>query len=104
MGFWNLKTLQLNEFRPGIFSKIESGKSLTMAVMEVAHTKERTAHDHPFDQCGVVLEGEIELSIGGEKKLLKPMETYFMPAGVYHNWKTLASSAKILDIVTKPSE
>ncbi len=29
------------------------------------------------------------------------METYFIPAGVHHNWKTLASSAKILDVVVK---
>jgi quercetin dioxygenase-like cupin family protein len=29
------------------------------------------------------------------------METYFIPAGVKHNWKTIASPAKILDIVVK---
>jgi len=101
MGFWDLKTLKLEEFRPGIFSKIESGKNLTMAVMEIAPNKEGSTHDHPFDQCGVVLEGEIEMSIGEEKELLRPMETYFIPAGIKHNWKTSALSAKILDIVVK---
>jgi quercetin dioxygenase-like cupin family protein len=101
MGFWNLKTLKLDEFRPGIRSKLESGSNLTMAIMEIAPNKEGAAHDHPFDQCGVVIEGEIEMSVGEEKKLLKPMETYFIPAGVKHNWKTMALSAKILDIVVK---
>ncbi|MBS3920920.1 MAG: cupin domain-containing protein [Deltaproteobacteria bacterium] len=101
MGFWDLKTLTLDEFRPGIWSKIDSGKNLTMAVMEIAPNKEGIAHDHPFDQCGLVVEGEIEMSIGDAKKLLRPMETYFIPAGVNHNWKTLASSAKILDVVLK---
>ena len=101
MGFWDLKAMKLEEFRPGIFSKIESGKNLTMAVMEIAPNKEGAAHDHPFDQCGIVLEGEIEMSISEEKKLLSPMETYFIPAGVKHNWKTIASPAKILDIVVK---
>jgi len=48
-----------------------------------------------------VVEGEIEMSIGDEKKLLKPMETYFIPAGTNHNWKTLDLKAKILDIVVK---
>jgi quercetin dioxygenase-like cupin family protein len=91
----------LDEFRPGIWSKIESGKNLTMAVMEIAPGKEGMAHDHPFDQCGVVVEGEIEMSIGEEKKLLNPMETYFIPAGVMHHWKTIDSSAKILDVVSK---
>ena len=101
MSFWDIKTLKLDEFRPGIWSKIDSGKYLTMAVMEIAPNKEGAAHEHPFDQCGVVVEGEIEMSIGEEKKLLKPMETYFIPAGINHNWKTFASSAKILDVVVK---
>ena len=101
MGFWNLKTLKLDEFRPGIFSKVESGKDLTLAFMEIAPNKEGMAHEHPFDQCGIVVEGEIEMSIGEEKKLLRPMETYFISAGVKHDWKTTVLSAKILDVVVK---
>ena len=101
MGFWNLKTLKLDEFRPGIFSKVESGKDLTLAFMEIAPNKEGMAHEHPFDQCGIVVEGEIEMSIGEEKKLLRPMETYFISAGMKHNWKTAVLSAKILDVVVK---
>jgi quercetin dioxygenase-like cupin family protein len=103
MGFWDLKTLRLDEFRPGIRSKLESGSNLTMAFMEIAPNKEGAAHDHSFDQCGIVVEGEIEMSLGQEKKLLRPMETYFIPAGVKHNWKTLSLSARILDIVVKQS-
>jgi len=101
MGFWDLKKLKLDEFRPGIRSKLESGSNLTMAFMEIVPNKEGTAHDHPFDQCGVVIEGEIEMSVGEEKKSLRSMETYFIPAGIKHNWKTMSSPAKILDIVVK---
>ena len=101
MGFWDLKTLKLDEFRPGIWSKLESGTNLTMAFMEIAPNKEGSAHDHPFDQCGVVIEGEIEMSVGEKKKLLRPMETYFIPAGAKHNWKTISSSVRILDVVAK---
>jgi len=101
MSFWDLKTLKLDEFRPGIWSKLESGSNLTMAFMEIAPNKEGTIHDHPFDQCGIVIEGEIEMSMGEEERLLRPMETYFIPAGVKHNWKTTGLPAKILDIVIK---
>ena len=45
MGFWDLKTLRLDEFRPGIRSKLESGTNLTMAFMEIAPNKEGNAHD-----------------------------------------------------------
>jgi quercetin dioxygenase-like cupin family protein len=52
MGFWDLKTIKLDAFRPGIWSKVENGSNLTMAVMEIAANKEGTAHSHSFDQCG----------------------------------------------------
>jgi quercetin dioxygenase-like cupin family protein len=101
MGFWNLKVLKLDEFRPGIWSKVESGANLTMAFMEISPNKEGTAHDRPFDQYEIVIEGEIEISIGEEKKLLRRMETYFVPEGIMHNWTTIASPAKILDVLVK---
>ncbi len=103
MGFWDLKALKLEEFRPGIRSKVESGSNLTMALMEISANREGMAHDHPFDQCGVVIEGEIEISMGEEKRLLRQMETYFIVAGIRHNWKTAALPAKILDVVIKQS-
>ncbi len=49
------------------------------------------------------IEGEIEMSIGDEKKLLKTMETYFITAGIIHKWKTFGSPAKIFDVVAKQS-
>jgi quercetin dioxygenase-like cupin family protein len=101
MGFWDLKALKLEEFRPGIWSKVETGSNLAMAFMEIGPNKEGSAHSHPFDQCGVVVEGEIEMSIGGEEILLRPMETYFIPAGIKHHWKTAILSAKILDVVAR---
>ncbi len=101
MGFWNLKSLSLEEFRPGIRSKVESGANLTMAVMEISANEEGLSHDHLFDQCGIVIEGEIEISIADEKRLLKPMETYFIPAGKPHGWKTYNSAAKIVDVAAK---
>jgi quercetin dioxygenase-like cupin family protein len=104
MGFWDLKALKLEEFRPGIWSKVETGSSLTMAFMEIGPDKEGSVHSHPFDQCGVVVGGEIEMSIGEKETLLKPMETYFIPAGIKHHWKTANLSAKILDVVARLNE
>jgi quercetin dioxygenase-like cupin family protein len=103
MAFWDLKTLKLDEFRPGIFSKVETGANLTMAVMQIEADNEGAPHDHPFDQCGIVIEGEIEMSIGEETRLFKPMEAYLIPAGITHSWKTLGQSAKILDVTANRS-
>jgi quercetin dioxygenase-like cupin family protein len=99
--FWNLGTLELEEFRPGIKSKAEIGDNLIMVCMEIAAGKEDTGHKHTFDQCGIVLEGKIEMFIGEERKLLNPHESYFIPSGAQHGWKTLDKPVKVLDISLK---
>jgi len=98
MSFWNLANLQLEEFRPGINSKAEIGDNLIMVCMEIGPEKEDTGHEHPFDQCGIVLQGRIEMFIGEEQKILNPNETYFIPSGEFHGWKTFDNAVKILDI------
>jgi len=101
MGFWTLGTLELEEFRPGIMSKAEIGDNLIMVCMEIGPGKEDTGHKHPFDQCGIVLEGQVEMFIGEERKLLNPNEFYFIPSGEQHGWKTLDKPVKFLDVSLK---
>jgi mannose-6-phosphate isomerase-like protein (cupin superfamily) len=101
MAFWNLETLKLESFRPDIMSKAEIGDHLIMVCMEIGPGKEDTGHKHPFDQCGIVLEGQIEMFIGDEGKVLYSNETYFVPSGEQHGWKTFDRSVKLLDISLK---
>lgn len=99
MSFWNnVNELDLQEFRPGIRSKAQLGEGLVMALMEIGPGKEDSGHQHPFDQCGIVTEGMIEMSVGDERRALRPMESYFIPAGVLHGWKTFDAPVKILDV------
>lgn len=101
MTFWNLSTLQLEEFRPGILSKAKIGDNLIMVCMEIEAEKEDTGHTHKYDQCGIVLDGKIEMYIGEERKILNASESYFIPSGVQHGWKTYEKSVKLFDISLK---
>ena len=101
MAFWDLRTLELETFRPGIMSKAELGDSLIMVCMEIEAGKEDAGHKHPFDQCGIVLDGQIEIFVEDERKLLSANESYFIPAEKRHGWKTFEKSVKILDISSK---
>jgi len=101
MAFWDLKTMELEQFRPGIFSKACIGEGLIMACMEIGPGKEDAGHEHPFDQCGIVLEGQIEMFIDEETRLLNADEAYFIPAGRRHGWKTFEAPVKILDVTRK---
>jgi quercetin dioxygenase-like cupin family protein len=101
MTFWNLNILKLEEFRPGIMSRAEIGNNLVMVCMQIAQGKEDTGHEHPFDQCGIVLEGQIEMFAGQERRLLNAKECYFIPSGERHGWKTFDKPVMILDISLK---
>ncbi len=102
MPFWDLTALELEAFRPGIMSKAELGETLIMSCMVIGPGLEDTGHMHPFDQCGIVLEGDIEMFIGEEHRRLHSNETYFIPAGESHGWKTLEGRVKLLDVSLKP--
>ncbi len=45
-------------------------------------------HSHG-EQWGIVVEGEVELTIGGKTKRYRPGDTYRIPAGVVHSAKFL---------------
>jgi quercetin dioxygenase-like cupin family protein len=102
MAFWDLAALELEEFRPGIMSKAELGETLIMVHMEIGAGLEDTGHMHPFDQCGIVLKGEMEMFIGKDRQRLGPNQAYFIPAGQSHGWKTFEEAVRILDISLKP--
>jgi quercetin dioxygenase-like cupin family protein len=93
--------MDLQEFRPGILSRAELGNSLVMACMEIEPGREDAGHQHSFDQCGLVLEGSIEMVIGDERRVLKPSDAYFIPSGTFHGWKTFDSPVRILDVSGK---
>lgn len=101
MSFWNARDAKLEQFRPGVLSKAEIGHNLIMACIEIGPGKEDSGHEHPFDQCGIVLEGQIEMFIGQETRLLSVFDTYFVPAQVKHGWKTFSDPVKILDVSSK---
>ncbi len=101
MAFWTLSTLKLEEFRPGIMSKAEIGNNLVMVFMQIDQGKEDTGHEHSFDQCGIVIEGQMEMFVGKKRRLLTANECYFVPSGRRHGWKTFDGPVKILDISLK---
>lgn len=101
MVFWHVDTLKLEAFRPGITSKAQIGENLIMVCMEIDRDKEDAGHVHSFDQCGMIIEGSIEMFVGEERRQLQAHECYFIPADVRHGWKTFDKPVKLLDISHK---
>jgi quercetin dioxygenase-like cupin family protein len=53
---------------------------------------------------GIILEGEFEMTIGDETRLLKKGDMYLVPSGTTHGGVTHAQPALILDAFSPPRE
>lgn len=103
MVFWRADDLNLAEFRPGIMSRAALGEGLIMVCMQIEPGKEDGGHVHAFDQCGMVIEGRLEMFVGEDRMVLGPHDCYFIPAGENHGWKTFDEPVRLLDVCPKPA-
>ena len=57
-------------------------------------------HQHPHEQLGIMLEGQLELTLGDETRLLNPGDAYTIPPNLPHSARTLEQHCVVLDIFT----
>jgi quercetin dioxygenase-like cupin family protein len=52
-------------------------------------------HSHKNDQAGYLVYGSVEMTIGGQVRILQPGESYAIPGGIVHSARALANSLAI---------
>ena len=73
------------------------GGSLTLFAFDAG--QELSEHTAPFDAFVQVLDGTVELTIGGEPVVAREGETVRMPAGIPHAVRALAPFKMLLTMV-----
>ncbi len=76
----------------GITAYLSQGSGHQIIFMEFAKDVDLPEHAHA-GQWGVVLEGRIELTIGGVKQRYEKGDRYYIPEGVLHSGKIFAGYA-----------
>lgn len=71
-----------------------------LVFFEILEDVEVPAHSHK-GQWGTVLEGEVELTIGGKTRMYGPGSSYYIAPGVVHSAKASAGS-KVIDFFEEP--
>jgi quercetin dioxygenase-like cupin family protein len=71
-----------------------------LVFFQIFEDVEIPAHSH-LGQWGTVLEGEVELTIGGETRRFGPGSSYYIPPGVVHSARAPAGS-KVIDFFEEP--
>ena len=92
------------ELAPGARTRTFWGNQMLFSLVEVDVNSEVPLHTHPHEQGGVIIEGELEMGIDGEVKLLKPGDMYIIPGNVQHYAKAYTIKAVALDIFSPVRE
>ena len=78
----------------GVTAYLSQADTHQILFMEFEKEVDLPEHSHAA-QIGIVLEGKIELVIGGEKRCFTKGDRYYIPQGVKHSGKIHAGYADI---------
>ena len=92
------------ELAPGARTRTFWGQNMLFSLVEVDANSEVPPHTHSHEQGGVIVEGELEMGIDAEVKLLKPGDMYIIPGNVEHYARAYTTKAVALDIFSPVRE
>lgn len=96
MIFQNLKDITEREIVPGYRAKFIHAEGMTLAYWEVEAGAALPEHSHPHEQIANVLEGEFELVVDGESRLLSPGQVAVIPGNIPHSGRAI-TPCRLLD-------
>jgi quercetin dioxygenase-like cupin family protein len=75
-----------------------AGDHMQFSFVEIPANGVVAEHSHVNEQMGVLLEGEMNFTIGGETRLLRAGDVFRIPGGVPHSVTVGAKPVKFLDV------
>jgi quercetin dioxygenase-like cupin family protein len=94
----------LLELAPGITSRPLVGTNLLASFVRYEPDASAPLHSHSEEQLFVVLDGEIELQLGDERRLMRSGEAALIPAWVMHSARSMSDAAHQLDVFSPPRQ
>lgn len=96
MPFTSLDALPSREIAPGFHGKFAHTDHLTFAHWTIDTGAILREHAHPHEQITCVLEGQLEMTVGGETRILKAGTLALIPGGVIHSGRAL-TACRVVD-------
>ena len=82
--------------KAGVRGWLSQASDHQVVFFEIEPIGEIPPHSHG-EQWGIVVEGEMELTIGGETQRYRPGDSYYIPAGVEHS-ATFLTHFRAIDV------
>jgi quercetin dioxygenase-like cupin family protein len=92
-----LASLPDRQLFPGYIAKLVHTERMTLSFLHVEPGHVLPAHSHDHEQITVVIEGELELTVGGETVRLTPGMVMPIPSNVPHTGQAI-TPCYVLDV------
>jgi quercetin dioxygenase-like cupin family protein len=97
MTFVDLNNLKEYEFAKGVRARIINCDSMSISYVNLDAGAAMPEHNHINEQVVNVIEGELELTVNGEPRVLKPGVVEVLPPDVPHGAKAL-TKCRVIDV------
>ena len=94
---FNLNEMTAHEIMPGFRGKFIHTDAMTFAYWTIEKSAVLPEHKHPHVQVVNVLEGELEITVGGARHLLRPGDVLSIPGDTLHSGRAL-TPVRVLDV------
>jgi quercetin dioxygenase-like cupin family protein len=99
MPFFDLSQQPTKTIFPGVTITTAWGEHLMMSFVHFDRADALVPeHQHPHEQMGMGLEGEFELVIDGEARIIRKGDAYCIPGNTPHSARSVGGPARALDI------
>jgi quercetin dioxygenase-like cupin family protein len=92
----HLNTIKPKELLPGFLGKFIHGKESTLTIWEIKKGSVLPQHHHVHEQITFILEGELQMTIGSETKLLTAGDAHVILSNVPHSAVAI-TDCKVVD-------
>lgn len=95
--FFAPETRARKDLLPGVATRTFWGERMLVSLVDLQAGAAIPPHSHPHEQAGMMLAGEMHLTIGGETRLVKPGDIYVILGGVEHSVRVGDADAQCVE-------
>ena len=98
MPFIDIQAIEPMEVIPGCKMRAPYGENLMLSYLEMDAGAVVPMHHHPHEQGGMLLKGQLELTIGDEVRVVEAGSMFLIPPNTPHKAVAVNGPAVVLDV------
>jgi quercetin dioxygenase-like cupin family protein len=102
--FANLDELERLRIWDGLVGRAVVGAEASLVAIEIEPDTDVPEHHHPNEQTGILIQGSLRFTIGGETRDLQAGATWVIPGNVPHSVRSGPDGAALIELFAPPRD